>query len=129
MKLDTIEKHVGNVYDKKDTNDEKESTARWKYLIQCRHLQFEEEYNKLLINKRKLEESGGTITFQFGNMMETNLLSKNIQLSTIFHVISNSRPMKDYPKMMKYLSFIQVPKFPSSHWYLSSGWEWERYLA
>ena len=31
--------------------------------------------------------------------------------------------------MMKYLSFIQVPNFPSSHWSLSSGWEWGQYLV
>ena len=37
--------------------------------------------------------------------------------------------MTDYPKMMKYLSFIQVPIFPSSHWSLSSGWECGKYLA
>ena len=111
MKVDIVEKHVGKVYDKEIVNVENKSTARWKYLSQCRHIQYEEEYNKLLINKRKLEESGGTITFQFGKMMETNLLSKTIQLSNVFHIISNSRPMTDYPKMMKYLSFIQVPFF------------------
>ena len=74
MKLDTIEKHVGKVYDKKVANDEKKSTTRCEYFSQCRHLQFEDEYNKFLINKRKLEEIGGTITSQFGKMMETNLL-------------------------------------------------------
>ena len=31
--------------------------------------------------------------------------------------------------MTKYLSFIQVPNFPSSHWSLSSGREWGKYLA
>ena len=75
MKLDSIEKHVGKVYDKKAANDENKYNPRWKYLSQCRHIQYEEEYNKFLINKRKLEESGGTITSQYGKMMETNLLS------------------------------------------------------
>ena len=56
MKLDTLEKHVGKLYDKKVENDEKKYTPRWKSLNQFRHLQFEEEYNKSLINKRKLEE-------------------------------------------------------------------------
>ena len=37
--------------------------------------------------------------------------------------------MIDYPKMTKYLSFIQVPNFPYSHWSLSSGWKWGKYLA
>ena len=82
------------------------------------------EYNEFLLNKKKLEESGGTIKYQFGNMMETHFLSKTIQLSTIFNLLSNGCPMTDYPKMTKYLSFIQVPNFPSSHWSLSSGWEW-----
>ena len=63
-----------------------------------RHLQFEVEYNKSLLNKKKLEESGGTITSQFRKMMETNLLSKTIQLTTIFHLLSNGHSMTDYPK-------------------------------
>ena len=87
------------------------------------------EYNKFLLNKKQIEESGGTITSQFGKIMETNLLSKTMQLSTVFHLLSNGRPMIDYPKMRKYLSFIQVPNFPSSHWSLSSGCEWGKYLA
>ena len=72
MKLDTIEKHVGKVYDKKIANDENKSTTRWKSLSQCQHIQYEEEYNKFLLNNKKVEESGGTITSQFGKMMETN---------------------------------------------------------
>ena len=35
MKLDTIEKHVAKVYDKKAANDENKSTARWKYVNEC----------------------------------------------------------------------------------------------
>ena len=37
MKLDTIEKHVGKVYDKKVVNDidENKSTSRWKSHMQC----------------------------------------------------------------------------------------------
>ena len=65
MKLDIIEKHAGKMYDKKVANDENKSTSRWKSLGQCQHLQFEEGHNKFLLNKKKLEESGGTITSQF----------------------------------------------------------------
>ena len=103
MKLDTIEKHVGKEYGKKvvNDNDEKKSTTIWKYPRQCLHIQYQEEYNKLLLNKIKIEESGGTITSQFG-MMEPNLLSKMIQLNVVFHILSNGHTMTDYPKMMNY---------------------------
>ena len=84
MKLDTIEKHVGKVYDKKVANDENKSIARWKYVSKCQHLLFEVEYNEFLLKKKKLKESVGTIASQFGKMMETNLLSKIIQLRIIF---------------------------------------------
>ena len=87
------------------------------------------EYNEFLLNKKKLKESEGTIKSQFGKMMETHFLSKTIQLSIVFHLLSNGRPMTDYPKMMKYLSFIQVPNFLTSHWSLLSGWERGKYLA
>ena len=66
---------------------------------------------------------------QFGKMMESKLLSKMIQLSIVFHILSNGRPITDYPTMTKYLSFIQVQNFPSSRWSLSSGWEWGKYIA
>ena len=55
MKLDTIEKHVGKVYDEKDANDENKYTARWKHVSECRHLQFEVEYNEFLLNKKKTQ--------------------------------------------------------------------------
>lgn len=61
--------------------------------------------------------------------MERNLLSKEIQLSTVFHILSSSSPMSDYLNYMKYLSFIQVLNFPSSHWSIISGWECSKYLA
>ena len=54
--VNTIEKHVGKVYDKKTANDENKSTARWKYVNKCRHLQFEVEYNEFLLNKKKLRK-------------------------------------------------------------------------
>ena len=55
MKVDIVEKHVGKVYDKEIVNVENKSTARWKYLSQCQHLQFAEQYNKFLINKKKTQ--------------------------------------------------------------------------
>lgn len=129
MKLNTIEKHAGKIYDKEIVNGEEKYIVRWKSPQQCRHLQYEIEYNKFLTNNRKLEESGGTITSQFGKIMETSLLSKTLQLSTVFYILSNGRPMTDYPKIEKYLSFINVPNFPSSHSSMMCGWEWAQYLA
>ena len=85
MKLDTIEKHVGKVYDKKVANDEKKYTPIQKSHSQCQHLQFEEEYSKFLLNKKKIEESGGTITSQFAKMMKNKFV---IKYNTIKHYIS-----------------------------------------
>eukprot|EP01018_Ginkgo_biloba_P020839 Gb_12925 [translate_table: standard] len=62
-------------------------------------------------------------------MMVTNLLSKTVQLSTVFHILSRGRPMTDFPEYMNFLSFLEVSNFPTSHWSISSGWEWARYLA
>ena len=92
-------------------------------------MQYVEEYKKYLISKRKVEASGGTIISQFEKTMERSLLSKMIQLSTIFHILCEGRPMTDYPDHMKFISFLQLPNFPSSHWFVTSGWEWARYLA
>ena len=129
MKLDIVQKHAGKVYEKKIVNGKEKSIVRWKYLEECRHSQCVEEYKKYLISKRKLEARGGTIISQFEKTMERSLLSKTIQLSTVFHILCKGRPMIDYPDHMKFLSFLHLPNFPSSHWSVTSGWEWERYLA
>ena len=75
------------------------------------HVQYADEYNAYLIRKQKLEAGGGTIKYIFEKTMERNLLSKTIQLSTVFHILSNWRPMTYYPDYMKYLSFLQVSNF------------------
>lgn len=62
-------------------------------------------------------------------MMERSLLSKKIQLSIVFHILSKGHPMIDYPDHTKFLSFLQVSNFPSSHWSVTNGWKWVRYLA
>ena len=129
MKLDTIEKHAGKVYENKIVNGEEKSSMRWKFSDECQHVKYTEEHNKFLISKRKLEASGGTIISQFGKTMERNLLSKTTQLSIVFHILSRGHPMTDYPYYMKLLSFLQVSNFPSSHWSVTSGWEWAKYLA
>lgn len=129
MKLDTLEKHAGKVYDKETINGKDKSIIRWKYIEECQHAKFEGEYKKFLVSKGKLEASGGTITSLFGKTMEINLSSKMIQLCTIFQILSCGHPMKIYPNYMKYLYFLQVPNFPSCHWSIPSGWEWEKYLA
>ena len=37
--------------------------------------------------------------------------------------------MKDFPYYKNFISFIEVLNFPSSHWSVMSGSEWEKYLA
>ena len=37
--------------------------------------------------------------------------------------------MTDCPEYKNYVSFLDVSNFPSSHWSVTSGWEWEKYLA
>jgi hypothetical protein len=120
MKLDTIEKHVGKVYENKIVDGKDKSIVRWKSFEECGHVKYADEYNEYLISKQKLEAGGGSIT---------SLFKKTIQLSTVFHILSKGHPMTNYPDYMKYLSFLQMPNFPSSHWSLTSGWEWEKYIA
>ena len=61
--------------------------------------------------------------------MERNLLSKMTHLSIAFHILYRGHPMINYPDYTKYLSFIQVLNFPSSHQSIMSGHEWARCLA
>ena len=60
MKLDTIEKRAGKVYVKQIVSGEEKSITKWKSFEECRHVKYQEEYNKHLISKIKLEASGGT---------------------------------------------------------------------
>ena len=125
MKLDTIEKHAGKVYVKQILNGEEKSINKWKSSEECRHVKYQEEYNKYLMSRSRLQASGGTITSLFGKTMERNLLSKTTQLSTVFHILSRGLPMTDYLDYKNYVSFLDVSNFPSSHWSVMSGWEWE----
>ena len=129
MKLDTIEKHVGKIYVKQIENGEEKSITKWKSSKECRHVKYQEEYNKYLISRSKLEASGGTMRYLFGKTMEINLLSKTMQLSIVFHILSRGLLMTDYPDYKNYVSFLDVSNFPSSHWSVMSGWESEKYLA
>jgi hypothetical protein len=108
MKLDTIDKHAGKVYEMKFVNSEKKYIIKWKYYEECKHVKFADEYKKYLISKGKIKESGGTITSLLGKSMEINLLSKTTRFDIIFHVSSRGHPMINYPKYMKYLSLLEV---------------------
>jgi hypothetical protein len=129
MKLDTIEKHVGKVYEHKILDGMEKSIVIWKYSKECRHVIYADEYNKYLISKGKIKESGGTIKSLLRKMMEINLLPKKIQLSNVFHILFKGCPMTYYLDYMKYISFLEVSNLSSSHWYLTSGWEWAEYIA
>ena len=52
-----------------------------------------------------------------------------MQLSFVFHILSRGRHMTDYRDYKNYVSFLDVSNFPSSHWFVTSGWEWAKYLA
>ena len=120
---------MGNIYVNQIENGEEKSIPKWKSSEECRHVKYQEEYNKYPISKSKLEASGGTIAYLFGKTMKINLLSKTMQLSTVFHILSRGLPMTDYLDYKNYVSFLDVSNFPSSHWSVMSGWEWGKYLA
>ena len=111
MKLDTIEKHAGNIYVKQIENAEEKYNTKWKYSEEFQHVKYQEEYNKHLISKSKLDASGGTITSIFGKTMDINLLSKTVQLSTVLHILSIVCPMTDYLDDKNYVYFLELSNF------------------
>jgi len=111
MKLDTLEKHVGKVYDNKTVNGNDKYIIRWNYVEECQQVQYEDEYKKFLVSKGKLKESGGTIIPIFGKMMEIIFLSKTIQLCTIFKILSSGRSMKYYQNYMNISLFFNCRIF------------------
>jgi hypothetical protein len=121
LRLDTIEKHAGKVYENKITDGKEKSIIRWKSFEECQHVKYTNEYNKYLIREGKLEANGGTITSLFGKLMKRNLLSKTMQLTIVFHILSKGRPMTNYLDYIKYPYFLQVSNFQSSHWSITSG--------
>jgi hypothetical protein len=96
------------VYNEKILNGEEKYIIKWKSYEEYQHVKYEYEYNKYLISKGKLETSGGTITTLIGKTLERNLLSKETQLSTTFHMLSRGCLMIDYQDCMKYPSLLQV---------------------
>ena len=49
-------------------------------------------------------------------------------MSTIIHIIKLGRPMKDYVHYKDFLNFLSIPKFPSSHWPINSGWVFLKHM-
>jgi len=130
LKIDTIEKHVGKIYEKKILNDKETCTVRWKTTNKYKHICYSQLYEKHLEDESsKSERRGGPISQVFDNAMTKYLQSKVVQLSTIFSIMMRGRPMNDYPEYKKLLSFHEVPNFPNSHWSVSSGWEWATYMS
>jgi hypothetical protein len=47
---------------------------------------------------------------------------KKVQFASLFHLLSDGRPMSQYELFEPLLSFLDVPNMPHMHWSDSSGW-------
>jgi hypothetical protein len=47
---------------------------------------------------------------------------KRVQLSTLFSILCDGRPMPEYVAREKLYEFLNVPDHPSMHWSIGSGW-------
>lgn len=74
------------------------------------------------------EQLKGSLHSLFKEKISTKLQSKILQMSTIFHILKLGRPMKDYIHYKDLLNLFWIPKFPSSHWFINSGWEFVKHM-
>jgi hypothetical protein len=47
---------------------------------------------------------------------------KKVQLSTLFSILCDGRPMPEYVACAKLYEFFNVPDHPTMHWSIGSGW-------
>ena len=84
-------------------------------------------YEKYISNDHSKKMKGSLYSL-FKEKVSTEMQSKIVQMSTIIHIIELGRPMKDYVHYKDFLNFISIPKFPSSHWSINSGWVFLKHM-
>lgn len=53
---------------------------------------------------------------------------KRVQFSTLFHVLSEGRPMVEYESLLPLYKLLNVPDLPVAHWSDNSGWTMAGYM-
>ena len=130
LKLDTIEKHVGKIYETSTVDGKEIKVVRYKTKEQCQHKRnIAEEYYMFQKFQMKPGEVQGSINAFFAKSSEVEECGKVVQLSNVFHILSRGRAMTDYLEMSGLLHFLKVPNYPISHWSINSGWEWASCIA
>ena len=125
LKLDTIEKHIGKVYEKQIIDGKEVAAVRWKSKEECLHvkyaIEYEDHFKKIVVIGSG--SSGNPIKDGLQHAANDANLAKTVQMSVIFHILSRGRPMRDFSEYGNLLSFLRVPHYPMSHWSIYAGWE------
>lgn len=131
LKLDTIEKHIGQVYEKQIIDEKETPVVRWKSKEESLHVKYATEYEEHNHKMTLIGNSGfgNTIKARLEHAVKDANLTKTVQMSVIFHILSRGHPMKDFLEFSNLLSFLNVPHYPMSHWSINVGWEMENCLA
>ncbi|KAH7428771.1 hypothetical protein KP509_09G016700 [Ceratopteris richardii] len=131
LKLDTIEKHVGKMYEKVEVEGKMENILRWKTKDECRHLQNVDAYNSHLLLLEQSNENKRSFMHLFERKLKSDNEAILMQFSIVLHILSIGKPMSDYPKWRVPLNFIglRIQSFPTQYWTESSGWEFAKAMG
>ena len=115
LKIDTIEKHMGKVYEKKIIDGVAKSIIRWKTKEECQHIKNAEilEYQEKI--QMKPTEVKGSMESLIGKAMEVEEKAKVFQSSVVFYILSKGHPMIDYPSLSSLLHFAKFCYYAMSH--------------
>jgi hypothetical protein len=53
---------------------------------------------------------------------------KKVQFASLFHILSQGRPLVHYESLLQLYQYIDVPNLPRMHWSDSSGWQMAEFL-
>jgi len=111
-KHDTLTKHAGRRKALKDIKGVAKK-GDWYYTKDCAHAK-----NAVLYAAR-----GPQTVHQLVQNESGEQACKRVQFATIFHVLSNGRPMTEYESLQSLLNFFNVSHMPKKHWTDNSGWQ------
>jgi hypothetical protein len=115
LKLDTIEKNFGRIYETSTVDGKEIKVVRYKTKEQCQHKSNAKEYYMFQKFQTNPGEVQGSINVFFAKASEIEECGKFVQLINVFYILSRGNPMTDFPEMSGYLRFLKVPNYPVSH--------------
>jgi hypothetical protein len=118
-KLDTLLKYEGRRRAAENMSAKGLKKGEVYVLKSCRH-----QHNSAIFAARKPNSILKQVNL-FGTLERKK---KKVQFASLFHILSQGRPLVYYESLERLYEFLDVPNLPRMHWCDSSGWQMAEFL-